>query len=110
VRSIQPLVDGFAGTTTGRFPLPVASESVEVLVWAQVHETINPVTGLKQQVRKSLAGPEEAYIFGGRAGEAEVYRVLRSKTWRNKVNPKSRLCIQRHSGNVGVNRESSRNR
>jgi hypothetical protein len=32
----------------------------------EVHETINPVTGLKQQARKILATPVRAYIFDGR--------------------------------------------
>jgi hypothetical protein len=65
VRSIQPLVDRFAETNLAGPPPGLHCESVEVVVWAQVRETINRVTGLKQQVRKSLATPEEAYIFGG---------------------------------------------
>jgi len=58
VRSIQPLVGRFAETNLAGPPSRSPCKSVEVLVWAQVRETINRVTGLKQQVRKSLARPE----------------------------------------------------
>jgi hypothetical protein len=95
VRSIQPLVGRFAVTNLAGPPLPVASESVEVLIWAQVHETNNRVTGLEQQVRKTLATPEEAYIFGERSSKLEAYRVLPKEARGNRVNPKSKPCIQR---------------
>src|SRR5262249_45646435 len=43
---------------------PCATDfSANWVVWAQISETINPVTGLKQQARISLARPEQAYIF-----------------------------------------------
>jgi hypothetical protein len=33
------------------------------MIWAQVRETINPVTGLKQQARKTFASQQWTYIF-----------------------------------------------
>jgi hypothetical protein len=46
-----------------RSPLPVPGESGGIVTEAKVRETINPVTGLIQQVRKCLAKREQAYIF-----------------------------------------------